>query len=132
MPSVSQEEAIFEADLGEGDHAFAVMLPFSPYGKAPCVAPDNRSDSKALLEELCSNWPTLWPKIQDKLEAGIADCEADTALDGADFIAQVARLDQDVFMADKASIFLRLEFEEAPMWDSFIKGDQLVHFQPVF
>ncbi|RYD66539.1 MAG: hypothetical protein EOP83_04790 [Verrucomicrobiaceae bacterium] len=118
--------------MGEGDQAFAVMLPFEPYGETLCIAPDNSPDSKSLIQELLPHWPVLWPKIQDKLERGIADYEADTVFDGADFIAQVDRLDQDVFMADKASIFLRLEFDDPPLWDCFIEGDELVHFQPVF
>lgn len=128
-----RDEDIFEANLGEGDHAYAVMLPVEPHGETVCMAPDNSADSKTLLEELCSHWYTLWPVILEKLEYGIADTglEEQTVAEG-EFIATVSRTQKGYFMADQADIYLSLEFEGPPQWDCFIKGDQLVHFQPVF
>ena len=126
------EESIFEADLGDGDQAFAVMLPVDPHGETLVAAPDNSPDSKALLQELCSHWPALWPKILEKLLEGIADYEAEVSLGEDEFIGEVSRTQKGEYMADKADIFLRLEFENPPLWDAFIKGDELVHFQAVY
>jgi hypothetical protein len=126
------EESIFEADLGEGDQAFAVMLPVDPHGESLFAAPDNSPASMALLQELCSYWTVLWPKILEKLEEGIADYEVEVGLDEDEFIGEVSRIQKGEYMAGQADIFLRLEFDDPPLWDAFIKGDELVHFQAVF
>ena len=126
------EAEIFEADLGDGDHAFVVQLPIAPYGETLFVAPDNRSESEALLKELSSHWAALWPKILEKLKKEIAAYGVEATLAEDAFFAEVSRLNRRKYMADKADIFLRLELDEPPLWDSYIKGDDLVHFQPVF
>ncbi|WP_035607098.1 hypothetical protein [Haloferula sp. BvORR071] len=126
------EASIVEIDLGEGDQAFAVMLPAAPYDEILVVSPDKSPNSQALLKELCPHWGALWPKILNKLEEGIAKHGEETVLEDEEFIAEVSRLEPGVYMADKADIFFRLEFDEPPLWDCFIKGDELVHFQPVF
>lgn len=41
-------------------------------------------------------------------------------------------MEQGVYMGDRSDVCISLDFEEAPLWDYFIKGTEIVHFQPVF
>jgi hypothetical protein len=126
------DQEIFEADFGDGDVAFAMVLPINPYGETMVAAADTASASKILLQELLTCWPVLWSKILARLEEDISDYGAEVTLGDDEFLASVSYLEKEFYMADKADIFLRLQFDEPPLWDAFIKGDELVHFQAVY
>jgi hypothetical protein len=67
-----------------------------------------------------------------RLEQGIADYEVDLDLFSRPFFASVAPMEKDVFMSDEADIHVRFDFDDLPVWDFFILGSHLAHFQPVF
>jgi hypothetical protein len=116
---------------GEGEAA-AIHLPIVPHGLALFVAPDQSADSEKLIDEIIAVWPELWPKMLTYLETEMKDYEAKAVLGRDEFIGSVGRMTPDVFMGDQSDIMIRLEFEEPPLWDFFIRGSKIAHSQPVF
>lgn len=56
----------------------------------------------------------------------------DQELGRDEFMGLISRMDPECYMGDKSDYFLRLEFDEPPLWDFFLKGTKIVHSQPVF
>ena len=122
----------FEFDFEDGDIAIATELPIAPFGKALFIAADNSSDSRLDLEELIKSWDKLWPKMLKKLQREIENYGTETDLMEDRFIGSLQRCDTSHFMGNRSKLFLQLEFEEPPLWDFFLRGRRIIHFQPVF
>lgn len=123
---------IVEMDFGEGDIAYAANFPVEPYGAAIFAAENTSDESKAKLEGVIQAWPELWPDIRKLLKDGIEHDGLEIDLGSDDFIGFVTGLEADVYKGDVADTFLRIEFDDPPVWDFFIQGDTVVHSQPVY
>jgi hypothetical protein len=122
----------FTFDAGSDDAAAAIHLPIEPHGVAQFVSPDMSADSTKLIDEVVSVWPELWPKMIAYLDSEMKDYGVEAVLGKDEFIASLVRMTPDVYMGDQSDIMIRLEFEEPPLWDFFIRGSSIVHSQPVF
>ena len=125
---------IEKLDFGNGDVAYGVALPIPPYGDGYFVAPDVSSDSENLLRDLHSGWTTLWPELLSSMKQAAKEYDVDLAFEADEFIGMVQHLDDDVFMGDKADVMIGIRPNEnaVPEWHFFIRGSEIVHFQPVF
>jgi len=123
---------IRKVDFGEGDKAWGVELSIKPFGSTLFTTEDIGAESKALLSSIIESWNTVWPEMLDKLQDGIDGYNTDQKLGDDEFIGAVSHMNPDCYMGDKSDIFVRLEFEEAPLWDYFLRDGKIVHFQPVF
>ncbi|MES2924730.1 MAG: hypothetical protein V4819_24465 [Verrucomicrobiota bacterium] len=123
---------IEEFDFGDGDRALMITLPIAPFGEAEFVAPDVSDDFRSLLLEVAANWDALWPDMLERLQDGISGYNLPTRLGSDEFLGGISRMEQGVYMGDRSDVCISLDFEEAPLWDYFIKGTEIVHFQPVF
>lgn len=123
---------INEFDFGEGYRALVVELPIPPFGTVPIATEDTSDDSRHILDTLISGWPGLWPEMLARLQEDMKGygCEQDLGKD--EFQGSISRMDPDCYMGDQSDYYLSLQFDEPPMWDFFLKGTQIVHFQPVF
>ena len=126
------EIEIFETEFGEGDIALAAEFPVEPYGQALFASLDATENSRKILQELADAWRELWPKMRQRLEQGIVGYKIELDLSSRPFIASVCPMEKGVFMSDEADIFVRFDFDDVPVWDFFIRGSHLAHFQPVF
>ena len=125
---------IEKLDFGDGDYAFGIALPITPYGEAYFVAPDTSDESKKLLQELHRAWDDLWPNILSSMKQAADGSDVDLIIDDDEFIGMVQYLDDDVYMGDKADIMIaiRPQANAVPEWHFFIRGSTIVHFQPVY
>lgn len=119
-------------DERDGGAPSAIHLPIEPHGVSLFVAPDNSPDSDKLIDEIAAAWPEVWPKMRTYLVAEMRDYEVEPVLGRDEFIGSIQRMTPGVFMGDRSDIMIRLEFEEPPLWDFFIRGSRIVHSQPVF
>ena len=122
----------FEVKFEDDDVALGVRLPIAPFGDALFLAPDISEGSRSVLRELIEPWDDLWPKMLKKLKNEFEDYGVDAELGRDDFIGSIQRCKVGDYMSDKSKVFLRLEFDEPPLWDFFLSGKRIVHFQPVF
>ena len=126
---------IFEASFeDEHDVAFAADFPVEPYGDAQFGAQDKSEESHKLLQDLADNWTVLWPEMRDHLQKGITAYQVKLDLSTCEFLATVAAVEKDCYKSEEADIFVRFDFEAVPVpvWDFFIRGSRVAHFQPVF
>ena len=123
---------IEEFDFGEGDRAYAVELPIPPFGSARFAAADTSTDSRRILMNLIGSWDELWPDMRELLVERMESSAVEQKLGVHEFVGSLSRMEPDCYMEDRSDLFLRLEFEEPPLWDFFLKGRQIVHFQPGF
>jgi len=95
------------------------------------------------LARLKGNWAKLWPVVKRNLKRMLKRVERDfdppVRLKKCKWTAEGGRLEPDVFMSDKADLFLRIRLEECPapeddlpVWDFFINGIGIIHCQPVY
>lgn len=119
-------------DFGNGDIAFYTELLVPPLDPVWFVAPDTSDDSRALLTEWIRDSKRLWPEVLGQLQQQIEDWEVDQALGRDEFLVSISRMDEDDFMGDQSDIHLRLEFEDPPLWDYYLRDGKIVHVQPVF
>lgn len=119
-------------DEGDGDSAAAVHLPIEPHGVALFVSPDLSADSTKLIDEVVAFWPELWPKMMTYLDIEMKEYGVEAVLGKDKFIGSLGRMTPDVYMGDQSDIMIRLEFEDPPLWDFFIRGSTIAHSQPVF
>ena len=127
----ANEINIVEEDF-EGEKLLITSLPFEPVETLVVFAPDNSEESRRLLIELASIWHGVWPKLKDQIEEGIRDYEVDQVLGRDPCGLTVLRMEPGCFMSDQSDLMLRFEFPEPPLWDCFLKGKDIVHFQAVF
>lgn len=123
---------IEEFDFGDGDIAACVTLSITPFGETEFFAPDTSDDSKLLLRELIGAWGDLWPEMLEKLQDGMEGYEVGIKLGADEFIGSSQRTKPGYFMSDESDSYLRLEFDEPPLWDYYLRESKIVHFQPVF
>ncbi len=90
------------------------------------------ADSTKLIDEVVGVWPELWPKMRAYLGTEMKDYGVEAALGKVEFVGSLVRMTPDVYMGGQSDIMIRLEFEEPPLWDFFIRGSSIVHAQPVF
>lgn len=121
-----------EYELSDGTLAVGVKLPIDPYGTALIVGQDTSPASKAILRELKASWAKLWPEMHRRLKDAMEnlDIEFDFAED--EMTGIVSKTQPGKFMSDESDIYLSLSFGEEPEWVYFIRGREIVHFQPVF
>jgi hypothetical protein len=106
----------------------AIKVDIPPYGAMNIIG-EAGSDA---LSVFAGRWSILWPKVRSSLEEM---CEYAGKLDDLKapiWTAEGEWLEPDVFMSDKADLFLRIILREAPVWDFFIKDNDIVHCQAVF
>lgn len=124
---------ISECDFGEGDVALVVELPIPPFEMVSIASEDTSEGSRNMLEDLVRGWYDLWPDMLDRLHDSIErydDCEQVLGRD--EFMGSICRMSPGFYMGDKSDYMLRLEFDEPPLWDFFLKDNLIIHFQPVF
>jgi hypothetical protein len=122
---------ILEDDF-EGEKLLYAVLPAPPVEALIVFAPDTTTDSRELLQELSLSWTKIWPKLKRRVTQGIRDYKVDQLLGRDQCALCVSRMEPGYFMSDKSEIMLRLEFLEPPLWDCFLKGTKIAHFQAVF
>ena len=130
--SSAKSPEIRKVDFGDGDIAVATELLTKPFGSTLFIAEDASGDSKKILEDIISWWDFLWPEMLEKLQDDIEGYETGQKLGVDEFMGSVSRMDRECYMGDKSDIHLRLEFEEPPLWDYFLRDGKIAHFQPVF
>lgn len=121
-----------EHDFGDGDLAVLVELPLPPFEMIAIAAEDASDASRSMLLELIQGWDELSPKIVDQLRDGIESYDCEQELGNDEFMGSICHMDPESFMGDKSDYLLRIEFPEPPLWDFFLKDNQIIHFQPVF
>jgi hypothetical protein len=120
-------------DFGDGDVALVVELPIPPFAAVPIVTEDCSDDSRSVLDALIQGWEELWPEMLARFQVDIKRLSCGEQELGRDkFMGSISRMDPEGYMGDKSDCFLRLQFDEPPYWDFFLKGTEIVHFQPVF
>ena len=119
-------------DFLEGESASAVYLPIEPYGLALFVAPDTSLDSHNLLDEVAAVWEELWPPMRTYLDTTMKAYGVEAELGRDEFIGSLGRMTPTAAFGGRSDIMIRLEFEEPPLWDFFVKGSAIAHSQPVF
>jgi len=125
--------SISECDFGDGDIALVVELPIPPFETVSIASEDTSSESRNMLEELVRDWDRLWPDMLERLQDSMTryeDCEQVLGRD--EFMGSICRMSPESYMGDKSDYLLRLEFDEPPLWDFFLKDIQIIHFQPGF
>ena len=80
------------------------------------------------------DWDTLWPKLESLLEEGIANHQTNQVLSGEGFRGTFNFEDEEgTFMNEESDYMIGFHFAiDVPGWDAFIKGNEVVHFQPVY
>lgn len=123
---------IDETDFGDGDRAFTALLPVPPFGSALFASPDLSKTSRDLLADLIRRWESLWPEMLAKMQEGIEDYGTGQKLGSDEFMGAVSAMEKDDYMGDRCDVHVRIEFNEPPLWDYFLKGSEIVHWQAVF
>ena len=125
---------IDKLDFGDGDIAFAVKFPIPPFGNGYFAAPDASFESESLLAGIAKNWDELWPTMIEKLQTACRETEIELNVKPEEFMGSVQLLEDDVFMGDKADVFIRIKTKRdcVPVWDYFLRESTIVHFQPVY
>ena len=123
---------IRQFDFGDGDVALVVELPISPFGSAPITTDDTSDESRGILEALIHGWDELWPEMLERLQEDMKGYGCEQKLGRDEFQGSISRMDPDCYMGDQSDYYLSLQFDEPPIWDFFLKGTKIVHFQPVF
>lgn len=120
----------------DGSHALAhVGVPVPPYGAIYIKADSSAANDESLLKTIQAAWPELWPQMRERLLAKIHRLKLDVDPARDDFGACADWTEPDAFMGDSSDIHLSFEFycePGCPVWDFFIRGTTIVHFQPVF
>lgn len=129
---MSFQPEIEEFDFGDGDVALGAEFSIAPFGTALIVAEDVSDDSRRIMKTLIAGWENLWPEMLDLLQDGMEDYEVEQKLGRDEFMGSIGRMKPGCYMGDKSDFHLRLEFDEPPLWDYFLKGTNIVHFQSVF
>lgn len=118
----------------KGLEGWSIMLPIPPNGDIQLTV-FKSSEYRAMLEEINSNWDDLWPKLKSRLEEGTGKDGYNTEqrIDGESFSMQADLVESDAFMSDESDYVISFSFEkEVPVWDAFIRGKEVTHFQPVY
>jgi hypothetical protein len=127
---------IWTVELDDGSESLALVgVPVPPYGTTFIKADGSAADDQTILEALQKVWPELWPRMRERLLEKIAAYHVNVDPARDDFGACVGWTDPDAYMGDVSDIHLSFEFYREPgypVWDFFIKGSSIVHFQPVF
>jgi hypothetical protein len=125
---------IFEAEFDEDDWACCAYFPVEPYGRVQLAAQDTSLVSRKLLQDLADNWSGLWPKMRNQLEKGIASYRVQLDLSKSEFFATIGAVEEGCYKYEEANIHVSLNFPDVPVpvWDFFIRGSHIAHFQPVF
>lgn len=119
-------------DFEDGDEAYLTELSIAPLGMASIASVDASDDSKEVLLNLAGQWDRLWPEILEKLQEGMVEYGVSQELGVEELVGTIARLDPEEFLGDKSDLFLRLEIEDVPVWDFFLKDGSVVYFQATF
>jgi hypothetical protein len=119
-------------DFGDGDEALVVELPIPPFETVAIATEDCSDDSRLVLDALIQDWEELWPEMLTRLQEDMKGYGCEQELGRDEFMGSISRMDPECYMGDKSDYFLRLEFDEPPLWDFFLKDAKIVHFQPVF
>jgi len=106
----------------------AITVAIPPYGSMRIV---DESGGDA-LSVFAANWDVMWPKIRSNLEEMCEYSGRSEDLKAPVWMAEGEWLEPDVFMSDEADLFLSIILRKAPVWDFFIKDNEIVHCQPVF
>jgi hypothetical protein len=115
----------------------AIVVSIAPYGRLKI------DGEPAALAFLKSNWADLWPNVKRDLKAMVKEIQRDfdppVRPKACKWTAYSGQLPPDVFMGDKADLFLGIQLAETPppeddlpRWDFFIKGTEIMHCQPVW
>ena len=124
---------IFEGLAPLGATEIGIYLPSKPYGVVLLIADELEADSRELLQRLDRDWNRIWPEVRNELEAGLSRYKRiNQRLAEGEFWAGVEPMlpDENQWEADCEICF---NFEgEGPQWYCYIKGFEIVHFQPVF
>ena len=118
----------------DGRLGIILKLSIPPHGQATLQSYDDFDDIKkteAMMLEVQSNWATLWPNMLQLLEEAIVDWEVEVDLEEEEFEMGISNIRPGYFMSDQADYLISFELgDEGPSWDYFIKGDNIIHFQP--
>ena len=88
---------------------------------------DDQTRSTAFFRAVLGKAPSLDVPGMTEFELGV-----EAVLGRDEFIGSLARMTPDDYMGDQSDIMIRLEFEEPPLWDFFVRGSTIAHSQPVF
>jgi hypothetical protein len=127
---------IWTVELDDGSQCLALVgVPVPPYGAIVIKADGSAAGDETFLKTIQSAWPELWPQMREKLLSKIAAYQVDVDPSRDDFGACAGWTDPDTYQGDVSDIHLSFEFycePGYPVWDFFIRGTNIVHFQPVF
>jgi hypothetical protein len=123
---------IRQFDFGDGDVSLLAEFSVAPFGTAPIATDDTSAESRRILEVLIDGWDDLWPEMLEKLQDSMESYGVEQKLGRDDFQGSISPMDPSCYMGDRSDYFLSLQFDEPPLWDFFLKGTKIVHFQPVF
>lgn len=119
-------------DFGNGDEALVVELPIPPFETVSIATEDCSDDSRSVLDALIQDWEELWPEMLSRLQEDMKSDGCEQELGRDEFMGSISRLNPECYMGDQSDHFLRLEFDDPPLWDFFLKDGKIVHFQFVF
>lgn len=127
-----EHEIVIIEEEFDGEQLLITGLSAEPVETLVAFAPDNSEDSRQLLLELALIWDEVWPKLKDQIDEGIKSYGVDQSLGRDQCGLSVSRMEPGYFMSDQSDLMLRFEFLEPPLWDCFLKGKEIAHFQAVF
>lgn len=125
---------IFEAEFDGDDWACCAYFPVEPYGRVQLAAQDTSQGSRKLIQDLADNWTVLWPKMRDRLKKGITSYGVELDLSRSEFFATIGAVEEGCYKFEEADVYVEFNFTDVPVpvWDFFIRGSRIAHFQPVF
>lgn len=112
---------------------FEVLLPTKDDELTEFHIYDDADDTRQALEQALSSWSVVWPKLEAHLLEGMT--RTGQRIGGPGFSGYF-EFDPDEDASEEEDydylIGFQLEEPEVPGWDAFIKGDEVVDFQPVY
>ncbi|BCX46771.1 hypothetical protein HAHE_06790 [Haloferula helveola] len=124
---------IIEGEAPLSADEIGMYLPSEPYGKVLIIADELEDESRELLEQLSTQWDSLWPKLRSELEEGLADhSRSGQRLEEGAFSASIRPLyEEDTDFGADCELVITFDVG-GPQWDCSLRDGTIVHFQPVF
>lgn len=122
-----------------GERLYRAKVQIPPHGTCFLVSEDSSESSLANLISIARQWDELWPAMSKFIETEGAEYGCDSQISGTQdhdgdgiLSVGVGLIRKGEYLSDKANILVSIEFDDPPLWNFFIKDNQIIHAQPVF
>jgi hypothetical protein len=135
---MDQEVKIEKVNLS-GETLYRIKAQNPPHGTCFLVSEDSSDSSLSNLISIARQWDELWPAMFKFIETEGAEYGCDSPISGTQdhdgdgiLSVGVGLIREGEYLSDKANVLVSIEFDEPPLWNFFIKDNQITHAQPVF